>query len=81
MSQRRPKWKEAERYFLRHAYSIHSDGGDKVIVAPPDRDPQRRRQTVRLGHRFVKPGAELSHGHLKQIGRAFGVTAEDILRG
>jgi len=36
---------------------------------------------VRLGHRFVKPGAELSHGHLKQIERAFGVTVEDILRG
>ena len=81
MSQVRPKWKQVERYFLRHGYDVHDSGGDKIVVAPPDLRPDRQRQTVRIGHRFTRPGAELPWGHLQQIKRAFGVTAEDILAG
>ncbi len=82
MSQPRPKWKDVERYFLRRGYAIYSDGGDKIIVAPPDADPRRKRQTVRIGHRFAgSPGRELPYGHVSQIKRAFGVTAEDIIAG
>ena len=81
MSQVRPKWKQIERYFLRHGYAIHDSGGDKIIVSPPDLNPDRMRTTVRIGHRFTKAGSELSWGHIHQIRRAFGVTAEDILAG
>jgi hypothetical protein len=79
MSAVRPKWKQLERYCLRHGYDVRSDGGDKVIVAPPNSDPSRMRQTVRIGHRHAKPGVELPIGHIKQLKRAFGITPEDIL--
>ena len=76
------KWRHVEKYFLRRGYSIYSDGGDKIIVAPPDLDPRRKRQIVRIGHRFCKSaGCELSKGHLGQIKRAFGVTRAEILAG
>ena len=81
MSQARPKWKQVERYLLRHGYSVYNSGGDKIIVAPPDLNPDRMRQTVRIGPRFTKPGTELPWGHVHQIRRAFGVTPEDILAG
>ena len=81
MSQARPKWKQVERYLLRHGYSVYDTGGDKIIVAPPDLNPDRMRQTVRIGPRFTKPGTELPWGHVHQIRRAFGVTPEDILAG
>jgi len=79
MSRRRPKWKEAQRYFRRHGFEIHSDGGDKVVVAPPDPARRLKRQTVRIGHRFARPGVELPWGHIRQIERPFAVTVEDIL--
>jgi hypothetical protein len=81
MSQARPKWKQVERYFLRHGYSIYDSGGDKIIVAPANLDPTRRRQTLRIGHRFTDPGAQLPWGHINQIKRAFGVTTEDLRSG
>jgi|WetSurMetagenome_2_1015567.scaffolds.fasta_scaffold12491_8 hypothetical protein len=79
MSSRRPKWKEYERYFLRHGYAIRKSGGDRIIVAPPNMSPPPNRQTVRIGHLYVTPGEELPTGHVKQIKRAFGVTPNDVL--
>jgi len=82
MSQPAVKWKQVEKYFFRRGYDIYSEGGDRVIVAPQDLDPRRKRQVVRIGHRYCnRPGAELSRGHLGQIKRAFGVTAADIRAG
>ena len=81
MSQDRPKWKEYERYFLRHGFSVYSKGGDKIIVAPPDQSARRTRQVVVVGHRFARPGQELPHGHVRQIERAFGVSPEDVRGG
>ena len=80
MSTRRPKWKDYERYFYRNGYSVRKDGGDRVIVAPTNLNPPPNRPTVRIGHRFVKPGTELPSGHVRQIERAFGVTPDDVLR-
>ena len=82
MSKIRVKWGQAERYFRRHGYTIRTQGGDKIIIAPRDRDPARRRQTVRVGHRFcTRSGDELLPAHLAMIRRAFGITAADILVG
>jgi hypothetical protein len=67
------------RHARRHGYGVYGSGGDKIIVAPPNLDPIRRRQTVRIGLRFTNPGTEILWGHLHQIGRAFGVTAEDLI--
>jgi hypothetical protein len=80
MSKRTVKWGDAERYFRRHGYKIRTQGGDKIIIAPRDHDPRRKRQTVRLGHRFcTRRGDELLPCHLARIKYAFGVTADDIL--
>jgi hypothetical protein len=79
MSTRRPKWKDYERYFLRRGYTVRKSGGDRIIVAPPNMRPPPNRYTVRIGHLFVKPGAELPNGHVKQIERAFGVCPGDVL--
>ena len=81
MSLRRPKWKQVERFFLRRGFDIRSVGGDRILVAPPGWNPGRKRQTVRIGHRFTKVGAELPWGHIRQIERAFGVTREELLEG
>ena len=80
MSRPRVKWGQARRYFLRHGYEIRSQGGDKIIIAPPDQNPDRSRQTVRIGHRFcTRPGDELNNAHVQMIRRAFGVTREQLL--
>lgn len=79
MSTLRPKWKQYERYFLRHGFALRKVGGDTVIVAPPNIAPAPNRQTVRIGHRFTAPGTELPVGHVRQIERAFGVAPQDVL--
>ena len=76
------KWRDARRYFRKHGYEIHSDGGDKVIVGPRTHPATRRsRAPVRIGHHFTKSNSELLDVHLRCIRTAFGVTAEDILCG
>ena len=80
MSQRKVKWGQVRRYFRRREYTLRNDGGDIVIVAPPDNNPGRTRQTVRIGHRFCNhAGDELRPAHIAMIKRAFGVTREQML--
>lgn len=82
MSQPAVKWGEVKRYFESRGYEIISRGGDKIIKAPADNDPVRRRQTVLIGHEYSdSAGSELARGHLSAIQRAFGVTREQIRQG
>lgn len=78
--QQRVKWGQVKRYFDHKGYSIRSKGGDKVIVAPPDGNEGRTRQTVRIGHKFCTRAAdELLDAHIAKIRRAFGVTRQQLL--
>jgi hypothetical protein len=80
MSRTRPEWRDVKRYFQKRNYQIYSDGGDHLIVAPKDNDPNRRRQKVRIGHNFSgRENAELLDCHFSAIHRAFGVTKRMIL--
>jgi hypothetical protein len=80
MSQPKVTWGVALRFFSRRGYEIRASGGDKIIIAPKDRDPARRRQTVRIGHHYCgHAGDELLPAHLSAIARAFGITRRDLL--
>lgn len=82
MSQPQVRWRDVERYFLRHGYVIRYDGGDTIIQAPKNQSTARSRQQVRIGHQFCRSAnTVLSKGHLAQIKRAFSVTADRILAG
>jgi len=80
MSGTRPEWRDVKRYFAKRNYQFDSDGGDHLIIAPKDNDPKRRRQKVRIGHKFSnKDNAELLDWHFIAIHRAFAVTKRMIL--
>jgi hypothetical protein len=80
MSGTRPEWRDVKRYFLKRHYQIYSDGGDHLIAAPKDNNPNRRRQKVWIGHRFSnRDNVELLNSHFSVIYRAFGVTKRMIL--
>ena len=80
MSGKVPDWGDVRRYFLKRGYQVYSDGGDKIIVAPRDGNPARRRQTVRIGHKFsTRDNDELLLLHMTRIKLAFGVTKQMIL--
>ena len=82
MSRSQVRWRDVERYFQRHGYVIRHDGGDTIIQAPKNQSTTRLRQQVRIGHRFCRSAnTVLSKGHLAQIKRSFGVTADQILAG
>ena len=79
MSAKRPEWRDVKRFFRKRSYDICTDGGDSIIVAPKDNDPARKRQKVRIGHRFSnRDNAELLDCHFGAIHRAFGVTKRMI---
>jgi hypothetical protein len=42
MGQRRLKWASIERYLRTHGYEIRPSGGDKIIIAPRDNNPEAR---------------------------------------
>ena len=74
------KWKHILAYFPPKGYEIHEQGGDKLIVAPKDGNPDRTRQSVRIGHKYcTRRNDELLPAHLAKIKRAFGVSRDDIL--
>jgi hypothetical protein len=80
MSGKRPEWRDVKRYFQKRHYQIESDGGDHLIVAPKDGKPNRKRQKVRIGHRFSDTdNVELLNSHFAAIHRAFNVTKKMIL--
>jgi hypothetical protein len=80
MSGKRLEWGAVSRYFSTRKYVIYPDGGDKIIVAPKDKDSSRRRQTVRIGHKYcTRPNDELLDAHITRIKLAFGITKQMIL--
>jgi hypothetical protein len=80
MSGHRLEWGQVKRYFLTRGYVIYADGGDKLIYAPKDMDHRRRRQVVRIGHKFsTRDNDELLDVHVTRIKLAFGVTKQMIL--
>ena len=80
MGQRRVKWGQAERFFRRRGYDIHSAGGEKIIVAPKTSDTPGSRQSVRIGHKSCNhAGSELLRVYLSKFNTVFGVSIEDIL--
>ena len=82
MGQPRVKWGQIERYFSRRGYEIKGSGGDKMIIAPKTDDPNRKRNVVRVGHKWCgSPGTEVIPAVLQQIRRSFGVSVQDILAG
>ena len=80
MGRQRLKWAQVKRYFDRHGYTIHWQGGDALIVAPATDSAGRTRNTVRIGHKCCNHGGdELFDCYVQAIRRAFGVNANDIL--
>ena len=78
MGQRRLKWGQARRWFLRHGYELRYSGGDCIIVAPRDQRP-RSRQTVRIGHTSCRSdGTEMLRCYVSAIHRGFGVSLSEL---
>jgi hypothetical protein len=81
MSQPTVKWGQAQRYFLRHHYTIKSSGGDKFIIAPKDGNHDRSRQSIRVGHTSCShSGSPILPVYLSKFKNVFGVTIDDILK-
>jgi hypothetical protein len=73
------KWGRLERYLNRHGYEITSRGGDKIIKAPKDGNPNRRRQQLYIGHKSCgHTGTELLKVYVSKLRNLFGITEEDV---
>lgn len=80
MSQPTVKWGQAERYFIRHGYTIKSSGGEKFVIAPKDGDASRSRQIIRVGHTSCgHSGSKILPVYLSKFNRVFNVSIQDIL--
>jgi hypothetical protein len=80
MGQQRLKWGQIERYLKHHGYEIRSQGGDKIIVAPPGNGGQRTRNTLRIGHTSCRSaGTEVLKVYVSKLRNVFGISFDDIL--
>ena len=73
------KWGRLERFLIRHGYEISSRGGDKIIKAPKDANPNRRRQQLYIGHTSTAhKGTELLKVYVSKLRNLFGITEDDV---
>jgi hypothetical protein len=73
------KWGKLERFLLRHGYQITSRGGDKIIKAPKDKNPDRLRQQLYIGHKSCgHAGTELLKCYVSKLKNVFGITEDDV---
>ena len=79
MGQTRLKWGQVRRYFEARDYDIRPRGGERIIVAPADGNPNRQRQSVVIGHTScANDHAEVLKCYESALKRAFGVTSKEI---
>lgn len=73
------KWGKLKRYLDRHGYIIKTRGGDKIIHAPRDRDPTRKRQQLYIGHTSCShAGSEVLRCYVSKLKNIFGITEDDV---
>jgi hypothetical protein len=79
MGQRRLKWGDVEKYLLKRGYEIRPSGGDKVIVAPTDGNPDRLRQQLRIGHTSCgNSKTEILKVYESKLRNLFGIDTNEI---
>lgn len=75
------KWGKLERFLRRNGYEITSRGGDKIIKAPKDGDPKRKRQQLYIGHTSCgHKGSELLKCYVSKLRNVFGISEDDVNR-
>ena len=77
----RVKWKHVEKYCKAHGYQIYSQGGDKIIKAPPGKSISGNFPTVLIGHKCCgHKNDEVFEVYVKKLEHRFGITRKDLLQ-